>query len=156
VQFSIRQITFEIPDRYQAGEAIGPAEAQVLNSVRGEQIRKSLARKFPEGRLPDGREIEGLRALASELGASHELSLRDVRTGVRAGSLEAEIESVAAEQVEAFANSTGRRLSQAEFNRELAEVKELEEVKEEARRRLAERLRVVSASAEELFGVLDP
>jgi hypothetical protein len=152
MQFSIKQITFSLPDRYAEGAAMGREEASVLNSVRGEQIRKALARRFPEGRLPDAAEELELRDLAKELGERHELSLREPKTGIKAGTLEAEIEVVAGEQVEAFANATGRRLGVAEFARELEEVKTLPAVVEEARRRLAERLRVVSAGVEELLG----
>ncbi len=152
----ISKYQFEVSDPYSAGSVLTEGEAAALNALRAENIRNncmgwvSAEREgLPAGELLSSDVLSTLQARFTDYDSTYTFGAR--RQNKRLGLIEAEVERVATEFCRGQARGQGRELSDLELQEMLLQVQGLQEVQEEARRRVAERERVVAASLESLL-----
>lgn len=152
----ISKYQFEVSDPYSAGSVLTEGEAAALNALRAENIRNNCMgwvsaekEELSAGELLPSDVLSVLQTRFTEYDQQYIFGAR--RQNRRLGLIEAEVERVAKEFAEAQARGQGRELSDSELAEMLPQVQRLREVQEEARRRVAERERVVAASLESLL-----
>lgn len=157
MKFPLSHYTFSVSEPYAAGHVLTPAEAEALNGLRCGNIRE-IARK--EWTRFVGRR-DAMVLLSPEEQAAFQAKVTEIDQGyafrpsggqrIRSNSIDAEISAVATEHVEALQRQVGAIFGSVEFDRQAALFAAQPEVQDEARLRLAERLRVNSASIADLL-----
>ncbi len=147
---------FSISEPFKAGSVLTLAEAQALNQLTLENIRNiaskamGKAERGEDGLLTVESEREVRRVIA-DLDAHYEFKLRSPPR-VKSSTLEAEIARVAEEAVEAHARQIGAELSETQRLEAEEAYRQSPSVLSEAKRRLAERIRINSETIEDLIG----
>jgi len=145
VQIQIGPYEFDVSEPYTPGHPLSPVEARVLNSLRSMRVRNILYKRLRKI-VPDDEtlltpeQLAEFTQLVSEIDRDFRFIPHDT-TKVKRGTLQAEIEEVAREQLppDASDDEVAARASQ-------------QDVIEEATRRFVARQEIAKTSLEELLG----
>jgi hypothetical protein len=146
---------FSIRDLYSPGYQLNEAEAQALNALRAENVRKIGYREFDKRgfkkeMLLSTEEVEKITEDLARIDSNYQFELRPPVTP-KPGTLEAEIRAVAEEQAELEFRRTDRLIGGTKFREEIKKNESLPENQAEARRRLEKKMQVAREALQELL-----
>ena len=156
--FHLSHYGFTLSEPFTPGHVLTRAQAQALNALRGENIREivrrewdRLAKPTDEDGLLSEAEVEAFQAKITEIDRKYEFRERPV-SRPKAGTLGAEIESVAREAVEEIARRSGEAISIGRFDDLVSDFQTRIDIQAEARRRLSAKIAQSKMAIEDLLG----
>ncbi len=155
--FHLSHYGFTLSEPFSEGHVLTRAQAQALNALRGENIREIVRREWDKLAKPSSDEllseaqVEAFQAKITEIDLKYEFRERPV-SRPKTGTLGAEIESVAREQVEELARKNGEAISIGRFDSLVVEFSARIDVQAEARRRLSIKIARSKMAIEDLLG----
>lgn len=156
MQIRIYGYQFNLSAPYQPGQAIDPAEAQVLNNIRAENIqnilRKAVQQKTAEllpGQLLSPTSLAELQATVDKFDAGYRFQMRQPQS--RIGEIEVETQAVAAERAEIHFREQGAEPTEGELAEMTSRFAAMPSVSDEARARIAARRAVTAGALEDLL-----
>ena len=156
--FHLSHYGFTLSEPFASGHVLTRAQAQALNALRGENIREIVRREWDRLAKPTGEDgllseaqVEAFQAKITEIDRRYEFKERPT-SRPKAGTLGAEIESVAREAVEEIARRSGEAISISRFDDLVSDFQTRIDIQAEARRRLSAKIAQSKMAIEDLLG----
>lgn len=135
---------FELSEPFEVGHCLSAAEAQAMNALRAQNIRRAVWNSASKG------SEESLEGLVARYDREYQFTIRKTRDG-RFSRLEIECRIVAEAQADVEFSREGRAVEGAEFEDRVSELLDDPRVKEEAQRRLDIKSKVAESTLEDLL-----